>query len=536
MVAKPTPITPRSVIAKITVLSLVRNDETSDVRATVAELREQLASAGKEIEAFASASGDDFKSFERKLMELVWKLGRIAVVLFLAHRHERREEPARLSRAGRVFRPAPAQPRNLNTLFGVVRYWRTYMREVTSGSERHGFYPLDEELGLTSDRMSFALMVVAARLALKLSFAEARSTLALFVPYAPSTEVIEQTVLGLGRHTAAWFESAPAPEGDGEVLVTQIDSKGAPTATDSELERRRGKRRKGPRCCRRHRGRDRRCRHGKKPRRKKGDKSKNAKMATMVVMYTLRRGKDGKLHGPINMWRYASFAPKRHTFAVARREAIKRGFGPESGKRVQLVTDGDNDLAHYAKEFLPHAVHSIDVMHVIEKLWSAGECLYDEGTPACVEWVDARKDELYRGKAANIVAHLKRRFDATPKTGPGNKGKRERLFEVIRYIEKRLERLAYDRLISEGLELGTGAVEGSIKNILGKRCDHGGMRWIKERVEAVVQLRCIEANGDFDRFAEFVQRRLAEEMRARGRIVTVQAKTPSPLPTFGVAA
>ena len=35
------------------------------------------------------------------------------------------------------------------------------------------------------------------------------------------------------------FERAPAPDDDGEVLILQFDSKGAPTATQTELERRR---------------------------------------------------------------------------------------------------------------------------------------------------------------------------------------------------------------------------------------------------------------------------------------------------------
>src|SRR5206468_2983099 len=110
-------------------------------------------------------------------------------------------------------------------------------------------------------------------------------------------------------HTAAWFDQVAAPEGDGDVLVIMFDSKGAPTATESELSRRRGKRRRqrlpaSPR----HRGRLRRRRHDKKPRRKKGDKSKNAKLATMVVMFTLKRH-GTKLLGPINRTLYASFAP-----------------------------------------------------------------------------------------------------------------------------------------------------------------------------------------------------------------------------------
>ena len=105
--------------------------------------------------------------------------------------------------------------------------------------------------------------------------------------------------------------------------------------------------------------------------RTKGDKSKNAKMATLVIMYTLRREGD-QLLGPLNRWQYASFAPKRRAFEVARREADKRGFTRASGKTVQIVTDGDNDLARYAAEYFPEAILTIDVMHVIEKLWSAG--------------------------------------------------------------------------------------------------------------------------------------------------------------------
>ena len=66
-------------------------------------------------------------------------------------------------------------------------------------------------------------------------------------------------------------------------------------------------------------------------------------------MYTLKKGRDeeGKpaLLGPINKRVYASYAPKRHAFAVARREADKRGFTKKSRKKIQIVIDGDEDLA-----------------------------------------------------------------------------------------------------------------------------------------------------------------------------------------------
>ena len=523
-------------MSKITELSLIRNPETAPLL-TEAAVREKLATSAGAVTALVSEWAEreeavTFREFEKALRVAVFALARAAVALFLALRQQRvmREQPRREQRGGRTFRQAPAQARNLTTMFGVVRYVRTYMREVAAEARR-GFHPLDVALGLTTDRFSPNVLSAAARLATKLSFAEARSTLASFVPNTPSTEVIENTVLGLGRHTAQWFEQAPAPEGDGDVLVIMIDSKGAPTATEQELARRRGKRRKRTMpASPRHRGRHRRGRHPKKPRRNKGDKSKNAKMATMVVMYTLRRH-GGYLLGPINRWQYASFAPKEHAFAIARREANKRGFAGDSGKLIQLVTDGDDDLACYAGTYFPKAKHTIDVIHVVEKLWTAGDCLFREGSDERRKWVEHQRERLYRGHLRLVLVELHDKLDAIPKTGPGNKGKRERLEGVIRYLEKRADKMNYDELLDHDLEISSGCVEGAIKNIIGKRCDHGGMRWIKERAEALLQLRCIEANGDWDAFADYVHDIMqAEALRDRTRL-RLQTTTPAPLPS-----
>jgi len=500
----------------------------------VARLRDEL----ERLEHFAKAQAMDgkqlpsFMAFEDALKGRLDGVGRAVTALFLTHAEERVAAASKdgIECDGRFLRPAPQlQARNLTGRFGVFRYFRTYMRENSAG-RRRGFHPLDVALGLSADRFSWNVLSLSARLATKVSFAEARSTLGLFLPNAPSTEVIEQTVLGLGQFTGDWFADLPAPEGDGEVLVVMIDSKGAPTATETELQRRRGnRRRKKPAPSPRHRGRHRRGLYPKKPRRKKGDKSKNAKMATLIVMYTLRRS-GPMLLGPINRWIYASFAPKEHAFQIARREADKRGFTAESGRLIQVVTDGDLDLDCYTKRYFPDAIHSIDVMHVIEKLWTAGDCVHPEGSGKLKRWVARQTKRLYAGKASQIVAELRRILAATPRTGPGNKGKRERLTNVIRYIDNRLDRLNYHDLLAQDLEVGSGAVEGAIKNVIGKRCDHGGMRWIKERVEALLQLRCIEINGHWDQFVETVNEQLKKQGMANGVRPRLQSKSPAPLP------
>jgi len=291
---------------------------------------------------------------------------------------------------------------------------------------------LDVALGLTSDGFSMLLRCCATRIATKVSYAQATLLLNLFLHWTPAQESIAGMVLGLGQHTAAWFESAPAPEGDGEVLVIQIDSKATPTATEAELEKRRGKRASNPHPgSQGHRGRAARRRRGSKKHREKGNKAKNGKIATIVTMCTLRRGADGQLEGPINEKVYASYAPKRRTVAIARRETNKRGFGPESGKLVQIVTDGDNDLQRYIEELFPEAIHTVDVYHVTEYLWEAGRCLYKEGSAELVEWVEAQKELLYDGRAAEIVAELGKRL---AQLDPGKQSTQERLQKIREYI------------------------------------------------------------------------------------------------------
>lgn len=466
-----------------------------------------------------------FYAFEVQLVPKVLSLGGLLVQLFLCMRHERFLAAHADPQPG--YKRGGPYPRELGTFFGKVRYWRTYLHCTGKG-----YYPLDVELGLTSDGFSMVLRSYAARLATKVSYAQTVLLLNLFLGWSPAQESIEDMVLGLGRRTGAWFESAPAPDGDGEVLIIQIDSKATPTATEAELEKRRGKRRPNPHPgSQRHRGRAARQRRGSKRRRKKGDKAKNGKMATIVTMYTLKRSADGTLEGPINKKVYASYAPKRHAVAIARREADKRGFGPDSGKLIQIVTDGDNDLDRYISEYFPKAEHTLDVYHVTEYLWDAGECLYPEGSAELTEWVEAQKEALYAGRAAQIVAEIDQRLACFE---PGKATTHNRLEKIRHYLAKRVDKMNYKALRERDLEISSGAVEGAVNYVIARRFDCGGMRWIKERAETLLQLRCIEVNGDWETFIKFVHDKTQEQAQSERKNLSLKCTTPALLPTYGL--
>jgi hypothetical protein len=495
-----------------------------------AVIRERIDACCAELLGFVDRPRDHrrFDEVQRGLRSIVFALARLLLAFFLALREERSEREVR-RHLGRGCRVGQRTRKHLNTFFGRVTYWRTEVR--SRGGRR--VHPLDSALGLTADGFTLLVSTTAARLATLLSYEQVTAIFLYFQSWSPSKTTVEKAVLGLGQHTADWFESAEPPEGDGEVLVVQIDSKATPTATDEELAKRRGKRERGKApLSPRHRGRQKRRRYGPRKRRKKGDHSKNGRAATICVLYTLRKGRDengkAQLLGPLNKWVYASYAPKRHVFAVARREADKRGFTARSRKLIHILTDGDEDLERGVKDFFPEARHTLDLMHVLEYFWEAGRFAFAEGSTELTAWVKKQERLLYAGKAALAILNL----NGLVTRGAAAEG---RLDQIRNYLHKRLRLMNYHELRREDLDVATGAVEGAVRHVIAKRFDSSGMRWIRERAEALLQLRCIEINGQWAAFERFVGERLdaAQRTASPTRLLT---NKPAALPSFGVAA
>jgi hypothetical protein len=439
--------------------------------------------------------------------------------LFLTARHERLDVQRYL--ADGTHRPGDDYAeRTLKTVYGEVTYGRQYLMARGGGG---GFFPLDVVLGLTRDRLSPWVMQWVARLATRMSFKAAQMVCKAVLNWAPATETIEQVVLGLGRTGARFMEQLPAPRQDGDVLVIEVDGKCPPTATEAELAKRRGKRRPRqgtdhPCGCQRHRGKAKRQARGSKKRRKKGDKSKNGKEVIVVVMYTLRRGGDGRLHGPINKKLYGTFAGRKAAARWARAEATKRGFGPKTTKTVQIVVDGAIGLREYLQPLFPEAIFTLDVCHVVEKLWSLGRHFHPEGSEALRSWVEELKELVYAGQAEELVERLYRLWRRVPQHGPGTKARREGLDALLTYVVPRLEMMRYDEWLTQDLVIATGQGEGAVRHLVGERFDCAGMRWVKEKAEALLHLRCIELNGDWQKFVAWSQSQTHARLRKSKRV------------------
>jgi hypothetical protein len=468
-----------------------------------------------------------FLKFETVLLGLLRSLGCLLIQLFLRARHDRLDVAAWKARGYRVA--DPDAERTLKTSCGEVTYQRAYLVPRRGGGP--GVHPLDVALGLTRDGFSPLVIGWFCRLATRVSFQIASRLGEMFLGSAPPASAIEEWVLGLGRPAYVFLSDGPLPEGDGEVLVIEIDGKAVPTATDHELARRRKPR---TRCaagckCQRHRGRAQRQRRGRKQRRKKGAKSKNGRSATLVVMYTLRQGEDGRRHGPINKKVFGTFGSRKSAIQWARTQATRRGFPPGTDKTVQIVIDGETCLEQRLRRLFPEAILTLDVRHAQEKLWEVGRLFHAEGSTELSRWVEELEELLYKGHVRALLQRLEQELRVVSLRGPGTKEKRQVLEAVIGYLGARVKLMDYGRLRKEDLVIASGVVEGAARYVVGERLDNSGMRWIEERAEAPLLLRCIEVNGDWDAFMTWSQEQRTQELE-RGQIVQIRSMTPTQLP------
>lgn len=497
--------------------------EVPDCPDASAEIERCLRAAVDELIRWIREDSRDLrlKAFERVLWLRIALVCRWCVALFLAQGHQRLDLAGWLAEGWRVKKGFAVH--TIKTLYGPVKYGRAYLTRRNGG----GWFPLDALLGITQDGFSWAVTDMATRLATRVSFAASRGIIKAILGWAPSTEAIERLTIGLGSRAPAFMATFGPLEDDGEVLVIEIDGKAAPMATEAELEARRRKRKHPAVCscgCQRHRSRQRR-REKPKKRKKRGHNSKNGRSATLVAMYTLKRGEDGRLHGPINKKIWGRFGRRKDALRWARDQATRRGFPPDTQQRVQIVIDGETCLQKELERLFPKATFTLDLPHAEEYLWKAGRLFHAEASPELEQWVEPLKLLLLNGQVDALLQRLREILASVPSRGPNTKIKRQTLARIIAYFEPRQKMMRYDAYRRDDLVLATGVIEGACRHVVGERLDCAGMRWTLKGAERVLQLRCIELNGDWESFTTWAEQQTVQEMLAQ-KLVELRHEIP----------
>jgi hypothetical protein len=150
----------------------------------------------------------------------------------------------------------------------------------------------------------------------------------------------------------------------------------------------------------------------------------------------------------------------------------------------------------------------IDLIHVLEYLWKAAWSFFDKGEPAAEEWVAGQARKILHGKARQVAAGIRRRVTTYGYSGPERAG----ADECARYLQNKQDYLDYATALAKGWPIATGIIEGACRYLVKDRMDITGARWGLEGAEAILKLRALIANGDFDAYWRFHLRREHERI------------------------
>jgi hypothetical protein len=141
----------------------------------------------------------------------------------------------------------------------------------------------------------------------------------------------------------------------------------------------------------------------------------------------------------------------------------------------------------------------IDLIHVLEYIWKAAWSLHDAGDPAAEDWVAVKALAVLAGDSDRAAEEITAEADAAGLAASRRTG----TAACVRYLEGKREFLHYDQALDAGWPIATGVIEGACRHLIADRLDIGGARWGLDGAEAVLTLRAVISNGDFEEYWRF---------------------------------
>lgn len=430
---------------------------------------------------------------ERSLFRYVLHLGYQLLRLFVMVRVESESHAALVKRDKTVLPYHSQKGRDYFSIFGKLTIKRAYFY-AWGGS---GQCPLDEALSLPERCYSDLLMESAELLGVEAAYGKGLRVVARLLGLNLSVLALENNVAEHSQDVKAYYaQKAPIPSAEeGPILVAQADGKGVPMVRgETDLKVRRGK----------------------------GDKKTHKKEAIATAVYTIEpyfRTPEEVLSALFKKGAPAAQRPTpqhKQIFASLRgkQQALKRlaaWVRRREGKHIYqrvALTDGAEPLQKQMLACLPGFPLVLDIIHALEYLWKAGTALYGETDPARTEWVEAQTLQLLSSHTQQVIQLLEDKADVL---APNSQAARS-LRTVANYFQRNLPFMDYAEYLRQGWPIGTGVIEGTCRHLVKDRMELSGMRWTIPGAGALLALRAVNENGDWDDFHAFRRARRHREL------------------------
>ena len=471
----------------------------------------------------AATNGTPAHEVERSLFRQVLELGRQLFGAFLQAVGSGDLGPeVELSEGHVVKRLENEHRRRLLTVFGEF----TLSRWVYGIDERQKIelVPTDQWLQLPAGELSYLLQEWDQLLGVEQAFGVVHEMLHTILRIKQSVDTLEHGSREMAEAAAAFREQQPVPDPqtEAELLVVTEDNKGIPMVRPADAPR------PGAHA-------------------KKGEKKNKKKMACLGCVYSVDRHVRTPDELAATLFRDPDRAKamppkaqhKRYWAELTRVidgeeihgqravfQHLRDDIALRRKPRQKLInlSDGQRSLETDRDEYLPRdedTVDVLDLLHVLPRLWTAAHLFHKEGSDEAGVFVRQRLLRVLQGKAKDVIADLRRQGTTRNLRGAPAKTLRQ----INEFLAANLHRMRYDEYLAAGYPIATGVIEGACRHVIKDRMERTGMRWKLPGAQAMLDLRTIRTNDDWEAFQDFRVRRETERLYPHARPIHA---TPSP--------
>ena len=434
---------------------------------------------------------------------------------------------------GRVLRRLPRLHRRpYQSIFGSFDLERVVYG--TCEGQRIEHVPLDARLGLPAGKFSYLLQDWDQSLAVESPYQQINGVLQRMLGLKQSVASLEQMTRTMAEAVEGfWAEQTPVPAARAEqVIVLSADGKGVPMrkpATAPSIAAHQHQ--KGP-----------------KPGRKK--------MAVVGAVYQVDRYRRTPEEVVEALFREPGAAALRDEATPARpvpehkrsranltdpeaatpvgasaamfawlaREARSRDPG-EPLPWVVLM-DGQPSLWEEAKHALGEAprVEILDLLHATGHLWDAVHLFHAPGSALALKLMELLVLALLSGMSEGVVNLLE---SAAVEVGLA-RSRRQQLTKICNYLRRHQARMRYDEYLAAGYPIASGVIEGACRHVVKDRMERAGMHWTIPGAQALLRLRCVAINGEWEAFMRYRIQQETARLYPHAELIE-QAAWPLPL-------
>jgi len=425
-----------------------------------------------------------------------------------AVREQRRDEVAEPD--GTIHtRVEHGHARTLATVFGPITVARIAYRAPWSTN----LYPADAAWNLPAEKYSFGLRKLAAIESGRGSYEQATAAITRATGLRLGNRQVSELAGRAATDIDDFYQTRDLPEVAGDILALSFDGKGivvrpdalragtAKAATSAKLTTRLSK----------------------------GEKRNRKRMAEVGALYevipaprtpadiiteatTTPGDTTARAAGPrtVGKWLTASVTDTTAQVITAVFDQAQRR-DPDHARTWIALVDGNNHQidkikAHSRRLHVPIPI-IIDFIHVLEYVWKAAWCFHPEGDPHAETWVAEKALGNLSGNAGLVAAAIRRTATRRGLTHE----QRRNADTAADYLHNKKRYLDYPAALAAGWPIATGVIEGACRHLVKDRMDVTGARWGLDGAEAILKLRALTSNGDFDAYWTFHMRQ--EQLR-----------------------